>query len=76
MEVNQSVLSRQFIEVSFIKVFYRRTSIREIQQVFHYINTVHIQPRRCVPQSIIVSSQGKCNTVSLEKRDYLFLLFL
>ena len=48
----------------------------EIQQVFHYINTVHIQPRRCVPQSIIVSSQGKCNTVSLEKRDYLLLLFL
>lgn len=83
--VIQSVYGSQ--SVSIIKTVYRSEFYQsvlsknintrsEIQQVFHYINTVHIQPRRCVPQSIIVSSQGKCNTVSLEKRDYLFLLFL
>ena len=83
--VIQSVYGSQ--SVSIIKTVYRNEFYQsvlsknintrsEIQQVFHYINTVHIQPRRCVPQSIIVSSQGKCNTVSLEKRDYLFLLFL
>ena len=83
--VIQSVYGSQ--SVSIIKTVYRSEFYQsvlsknintrsEIQQVFHYINTVHIQPRRCVPQSIIVSSQGKYNTVSLEKRDYLFLLFL
>ena len=48
MEVNQSVLSRQFIEVSFIKVFYRRTSIQEVKYNKCFITSIQSTPNQDV----------------------------